>query len=73
MEVTVNWMESMGSVWSGDQPFVMRLVQGPVNTRPVQPSMQQIDTTVSEHDEVEIFHKPLTNTMVLIVDIHIQL
>ena len=51
LEVTVDWVEGMGGEWSADQPLVVRLVQGLVDTRPVQPSVSQVDTTVGEEDE----------------------
>lgn len=51
LTVTINWVEGMRCKWSCNQPLVMWLMKHLVNTWPVKPSMDQVDTKVGKHDE----------------------
>ncbi|KAH3673462.1 hypothetical protein WICPIJ_009773 [Wickerhamomyces pijperi] len=51
LHVAVNRVEGVGGERSRDQPLVVWLVERLVDTWPVQPSVDQVDAEVSEHDE----------------------
>ena len=48
---SVHWMESMAGVWGRHDPFMMRLMQGLIDTRVVQPSVYPVDEEVGKEDE----------------------
>ena len=54
LSIPIHWVERVRCEWGGHQPFVVWFVQCPVNTRPVEPSVDQVNTKVGEHDETRV-------------------
>lgn len=47
----INGVESMGSKWSGNDPFVVRLVEALIKKWVVKTSMGNIDTKICKEDK----------------------